>query len=138
VIRRTLAAVALAAVLAAACLSAATALAGHPIGNSNYIALDKRGRPYITLWMKTRKTMVFFGCYHWAKGPRQGDHLNNDKPITVRADGTFSYNGPATYSRTRTAVHVKLSGHFVSGDLAVGTLTTICATHYRFRANRDR
>ena len=131
-LRRTLATIALGSLLLAT-----AALAGHPIGNSNYIAIDKRGRPYITLWMQTRKRMTFFGCYHWAKGPHQGDHLNNDKPITVRADGSFSYDGPASNLERKT-VNLKLSGHFVNGNVAVGTLTTSCATRYRFRANRDR
>jgi hypothetical protein len=136
VIRRILAAAALLGSLFAAILTA-TALAGHPIGDSNYIATDNHGRPYITLWMRTRRDMIFFGCYHWEKGPRHGDHLNNVKPITVHSDGTFSYDGPASNLEGKT-VHMKLSGHFSSGNVAVGVLTTTCATHYRFSANRDR
>ena len=74
--------------------------------------------------------MVVFACYHWKTG---GDHLNNTNPITVRADGTFSYSGAAHNLEGKT-VHMKISGHFKTRDLAVGVLTTTCATHYHFTA----
>ncbi len=111
---------------------AASALAVAPRGDANYIAVDKVGRPYITLWMQTRTRMVIFACYNWGKVDH-GDHYNNVKPITVNASGWFSYNGLGTNLKGVTAP-LKLSGHFISKTEAVGTLSAPCMKNYKFDA----
>lgn len=110
------------------------ALAVAPRGNANYVAVDHQGRPAITLWMKTKTNMIVFVCYDWRHGPNEGNHLNNDKPITVTSRGTFSYNGPATDLKGKQAT-LKLSGHFVSKDEAKGTMTAPCMRNRAFTAH---
>lgn len=113
---------------------ASVALAVAPRGNANYVAVDHQGRPAITLWMRTKTSMTLFVCYDWHHGPNEGNHFNNDKPITVTSRGSFSYQGPGTDLKGRQAT-LKLTGHFVSKDKAKGTITAPCMKHYRFTAN---
>ncbi len=116
-------------------LTASAALASvAPRGNANYVAVDHQGRPAITLWMRTKTNMFVFVCYDWHKGPNEGNHYNNKNPITVSSDGHFSYDGPGTDLNGKTA-HLKLSGHFVSKDKAVGHMTAPCMRHRAFTAN---
>src|SRR5579859_4001367 len=113
---------------------ASAAVAVAPRGNANYVAVDQRGRPAITLWMRTKTDMVVFVCYDWHHGPNEGNHFNNDKPITVTSRGSFAYKGPATDLKGKTAT-LKLSGHFMSKDKATGTITAPCMKHRRFTAH---
>lgn len=113
---------------------ASAALAVAPRGNANYVAVDHQGRPAITLWMKSKMSMVLFVCYDWHHGPNEGNHYNNDQPITVTSQGTFSYNGPATDLKGNQAT-VDLSGQFVSKNKATGTITAPCMNHHAFTAN---
>jgi hypothetical protein len=112
---------------------ASVALAARPRGNANYIAVDKQGRPAITLWMRTGTTMFVFACYRWGKIDH-GDHLNNVNPIQVPSTGSFSYHGPAGNLHGK-KVTIKLSGKFVTRDRAVGKLTAPCAKDYSFTAS---
>lgn len=115
-------------------LTATAALAGAPRGNANYVAVDNQGRPAITLWMRTKTTMYVFVCYDWHKGPNEGNHVNNKNPITVSSKGHFSYDGPGTDVNGK-STHLKLSGHFVSKDQAVGHMTAPCMQNRAFTAN---
>lgn len=112
---------------------ATAALAVPPRGNANYVAVDSKGRPAITLWMRTRTNMMIFACYRWG-AIDHGDHYNNQNPITVNANGWFAYNGPGMNLHGAT-VRLKLVGHFVSRDEAVGKLTAPCAKNYAFVAH---
>ena len=115
-------------------LTASAALAAAPRGNANYVAVDHQGRPAITLWMRTKTTMLLFVCYDWHKGPNEGNHYDNNTPITVSSDGHFSYDGLGTDLKGKTA-HLKLSGQFVSKDKAVGHMTAPCMRDRAFTAN---
>jgi hypothetical protein len=123
------------AALAATTL-AATALAVAPRGNANYVAVDKLGRPAITLWMRTRTTMFVFACYRWGTVDH-GDHYNNQKAITVASNGSFSYRGLGSNLHGKTAP-LKLTGHFVTKDEAVGVITAPCVKAYAFTARLAR
>lgn len=122
----------LASVLLAGIASAAFAVA--PRGNANYVAVDHQGRPAITLWMKTKTNMIVFVCYDWHHGPSEGNHFNNDRPVTVTSRGSFSYDGPAADLKGRRAT-LKLRGRFVSKDRATGTITAPCMKDRRFTAH---
>ncbi len=113
---------------------ASAALAVAPRGNANYVAVDHQGRPAITLWMKTKTNMLVFVCYDWHHGPNEGNHLNNDKPITVTSRGSFSYHGPASDLKGKHAT-LTLSGQFVSKDKVTGTFTAPCMNHHAFTAH---
>jgi hypothetical protein len=122
----------LALILLAATASAALAVA--PRGNANYIAVDHQGRPAITLWMQTKTKMWVFVCYDWHRGPNEGNHYDNNQPITVTPKGRFSYDGPAADLKGKQAT-LKLSGHFATQNKAVGTITAPCMTNRRFTAH---
>ena len=115
-------------------LTASAALAVAPRGNANYVAVDHQGRPAITLWMRTMTNMVVFVCYDWHKGANEGNHYNNTNSIPVSSDGHFSYDGPGADVHGKRA-QLKLSGHFVSKDKAVGHMTAPCMRHSAFTAN---
>lgn len=125
--------IAFAVAASALVMSAAVALGVPPRGDANYIAVDKQGRPAITLWMRTRSSMLIFACYRWGTTDH-GDHDNNVKPIIVNASGWFNYDGPGVTLHGTTAP-LKLVGHFVSKTEAVGTLTAPCMKNYRFVAH---
>jgi hypothetical protein len=116
--------------------SASVALAVPPRGDANYVAVDKLGRPAITLWMRTRTDMIIFACYRWGSTDH-GDHYNNLTPITVKPNGSFSYSGLG-YNLHGKKAPLKLVGRFVTKDEAVGILTAPCFKTYAFTARIAR
>jgi hypothetical protein len=121
--------------LAASTLISA-AWAARPRGDANYVATDSRGRPAITLWMRTDARMIVFVCYRWGRVDH-GDHLNNSHTIRVPSSGAFSYAGPARNLHGKTFT-IKFSGRFVTRDKAVGVMTAPCMSHRRFTARLAR
>lgn len=111
---------------------AEAAPAAAPRGNANYVAVDSQGRPAVTLWMRTETRMMIFVCYRWG-AVDHGDHYNNSNPIVVNRQGWFSYDGPGVNLHQK-VVHLRLSGHFVSKDEAVGKITAPCETNHAFEA----
>ncbi len=112
------------------------AFAAQPRGDANYVAIDSRGRPAITLWMQTGTKMLIFVCYRWGTSDH-GDHLNNVDPIHVPSSGSFSYDGPAVTLHGKTTT-IRFHGRFVTRDAAVGTMTAPCMKHRPFTARLAR
>ena len=120
--------VALASVCLAGAVVTAAALAAQPRKNAAYTAISN-GHHLLSLTTTNTKTMSVFFCYD-----RHGNFPWDALAVPVKSDGSFSYHGPAENIIKHKHGTLKISGHFVTRDKAVGHITGPCVTNRAFTA----